>query len=68
MTVPQIIKAIQALPLAEQREIVEAVELSIFQAQQEDQTDWQDNFLPTSLLSPEDEKNVQRIWKSPGGC
>ena len=23
---------------------------------------------PHSLLSPEDEHNVRRIWKSPGGC
>ena len=34
----------------------------------EDLSDPQDYFLPHSLLSPEDEKNVQRIWKSPGGC
>ncbi len=32
-----------------------------------DQSDWLDD-LPNSLLSPEDEKNVRRIWKSPGGC
>jgi predicted transcriptional regulator len=33
-----------------------------------DQTDWSDEHLLNSLLSPEDEKNVRRIWKSPGGC
>ncbi len=32
------------------------------------QTDWPDDHLPISLLSPEDENNVRRIWKSPGGC
>lgn len=32
------------------------------------QSDWPDDYLPGSLLSPEDEKNVRRIWKSPGGC
>lgn len=32
------------------------------------QADWSDDHLPNSLLSPEDEKNVRRIWKSPGGC
>jgi uncharacterized protein (DUF433 family) len=31
-------------------------------------SDPQDYFPPNSLLSPEDEKNVRRIWKSPGGC
>lgn len=68
MTASQIIEAIQALPLAEQRKIVEALQWSIFQAQQEAQADLPDNSLPISLLSSEDEKNVQRIWKSPGGC
>jgi uncharacterized protein (DUF433 family) len=34
----------------------------------EDPSDPQDSFLPHSFLSPEDEKNVRRIWKSPGGC
>jgi len=34
----------------------------------DDQSDWSDDHLPNSLLSPEDEKNVRRIWKSPGGC
>lgn len=33
-----------------------------------DRNDWTDDHLPNSLLSPEDEKNVRRIWKSPGGC
>lgn len=33
-----------------------------------DEADWSDDHLPGSLLSPEDEKNVRRIWKSPGGC
>ncbi len=32
------------------------------------QTSWPDDHLPDSLLSPEEEKNVRRIWKSPGGC
>ncbi len=32
------------------------------------QTEWPDGHQPNSLLSPEDEKNVRRIWKSPGGC
>jgi hypothetical protein len=32
------------------------------------QFNWADDHLPSSLLSPEDEKNVWRIWKSPGGC
>lgn len=32
------------------------------------QSGWSDDHLPDSLLSPEDEKNVRRIWKSPGGC
>ncbi len=32
------------------------------------QTNWPDDHQPNSLLSPEDEKNVRRIWKSPGGC
>ncbi len=32
------------------------------------QANWPDDHLPGSLLSPEDEKNVRRIWKSPGGC
>ena len=31
-------------------------------------TEWPDDHVPNSLLSPEDEKNVRRIWKSPGGC
>lgn len=34
----------------------------------ENHNDWPDDFLPTSLLSPDDEKNIRRIWKSPGGC
>lgn len=38
------------------------------EADSEDSSDPQDYFLPTSLLSPDDEKNVRRIWKSPGGC
>jgi uncharacterized protein (DUF433 family) len=38
------------------------------EADPEDPSDPQDSFLPHSLLSPEDEKNVRRIWKSPGGC
>jgi predicted transcriptional regulator len=33
-----------------------------------EQADWPDDHQPNSLLSPEDEKNVQRILKSPGGC
>lgn len=38
------------------------------EADPEDSSDPQDSFPLNSLLSPEDEKNVQRIWKSPGGC
>jgi len=37
------------------------------EADPEDSSDPQDYFLLNSPLSPEDEKNVQRIWKSPGG-
>jgi uncharacterized protein (DUF433 family) len=37
-------------------------------APEDSSDDLQDHFLANALLSPEDEKNVRRIWKSPGGC
>ena len=37
-------------------------------ANTEDLFDSQPYFPPNSLISPEDEKNVRRIWKSPSGC
>jgi|GEM_PF-354272 len=57
----------------EEEDILACEEFAIGNATDEeagtdDQADWSDDHLPDSLLSPEDEKNVRRIWKSPGGC
>ena len=31
-------------------------------------TGWSETSFRDLLLDPDDEKNIQRIWKSPGGC
>ncbi len=38
------------------------------QSSPKDHTGWPETPFPSSLISPEDEKNIQCIWKSPGGC
>ena len=39
-----------------------------FKTQQETEPELPDTPFRHSLIDPEDEKNIQRIWKSPGGC
>jgi hypothetical protein len=70
MTVPEILKAIEALPPAEQQSVAEALNKSLSKARelQEELDDFPEEDLRHSLISSEDEKNILRIWKSPGGC
>lgn len=70
MDMTAILEAIRELPLPDRKKLIAEVQRSILEEEvhAEDRANWQESFPKGSIISPDDEKNIQRIWKSPGGC
>ena len=70
MTPSELLVLIKSLPLEEQQRLADEILRSIAEEQtrQADHADRSEDLHSGSLISPEDEKNVQRIWKTFGSC
>ena len=61
---------IKRLSLGEKQQLADEIlrDIAEEKSRQADQSDWPTGSESNSLISPEDEKNIQRIWKTFGSC